>query len=148
MPRSCKEARIFLEAAHRRYPDRFRGALLLREKDLVSQNIEELLFGLGGRPGMLAFRVIIRRWKDEVLSPAFLSGAYEPGVLAAEEYGVPMFITASGYLSTLRPVAESHPALTVILDHCGLKQQPNVVSTILGMNFRMFSTWRNFPAWR
>jgi L-fuconolactonase len=126
----------FLEAAHSRYPERFRGAPLLRDKDVESADLESTVARLRSQPGMLAFRVIIRPWKTGELSTAFKAGAYNRLFGLAEQHAVPIFITASGYLGELHPIAEAYPKLTLIVDHCGLLQQPNALPEDL---------WRDVP---
>lgn len=118
----------FSESAYRRYPDRFGGSLPLHDKDLHAIDLEDRIAGLRSHPGMLALRAIVRSWTNGELTKEYESGAYNRVFAFAEKYRVPIFVQAAGYLSTLYSVVETHPNLTLILDHCGLNQQPSLVT--------------------
>jgi amidohydrolase family protein len=82
--------------------------------------VDELL----ARPGVRAVRLIVGYPPTGENIVLFEQGAFEPLLAACEQRRVPLFLFATGCLRSLPAVIESHPDLTMVVDHFGLPQPP------------------------
>ena len=107
-------AEAIAEAAVRAHPDRF--AILGSFAPDRPENRGRVA-GWRDQPGMLGLR-----WAP--LHPAaramFESGAMDWIWPEAERHGVPVALLAGPVLGKFRAIAERHPGLRLIIDHCGL----------------------------
>jgi L-fuconolactonase len=114
----------FIEAAVKRYPDRFAGyGFAGAEIDDVATFVS----GYRDRPGRLALRVKIGDWATGKVTPEFAGGALEPIFAAAERFNVPLFLFAGGHPAEVEQTARAYPDLTLIVDHLGLRQRPQTI---------------------
>ena len=100
--------------AARRYPDRF---AVLGQFPLDAPENRALIKGWRNQPGMLGLRF-------PLVAPAQQSW-HKDGTLdwlwpAAEREGLPVALLAGRFLPEFRPIAERHPNLKLIIDHCGV----------------------------
>lgn len=101
-------------AAVRRWPDRF---AILGSFPATDQAQRARIATWRAQPGMLGLR-----WAP-LHPPArelFVSGAMDWIWPEAERHGVPVALLAGPVLGKFRDVAERHPGLRLIIDHCGL----------------------------
>lgn len=105
---------LSIEAA-KKYPDRF-GIMGQFPPD--NRDNEKLIPGWLDQPGMLGLRwaMLYRNQPREMKD-----GTYDWIWPAAEKAGVPVSLQAGVFLPKFRSIAEMHPQLTLIIDHCGLK---------------------------
>jgi len=101
-----------LEAA-RRYPNRFAVMGRIPLKDPASA---KLLPTWKQQPGMLGVRVTFMREQAADLT----GGAADWLWPAAEKAGLPIMFLAPGNIPRFASIAESHPGLTLIIDHMSL----------------------------
>jgi predicted TIM-barrel fold metal-dependent hydrolase len=104
-----------IEAA-RKYPDRF--AILGQFVLDVPEN-RKLIQGWRNQPGMMGLR-----WPfiNEKQQKQLLDGAYDwLWPLAAKE-GLPIAMMGGLFLGKFREIAEGHPDLRLLVDHCGLNR--------------------------
>lgn len=126
----------FGEAAVQRYPDRFANCVFAGRGGSAGQpspvievddpDIDGAMSAVRDRPGIVALRVVISRGPGQV-TVDFTQGRNEPIFAAAEQHGLPIFITAWGYMSSVAEVAAAHPELTLIVDHLGVTQPPSEI---------------------
>jgi predicted TIM-barrel fold metal-dependent hydrolase len=104
-----------LEAA-RRYPGRF---AVMGRVPLQNPDSANLLPKWREQPGMLGVRVTFMRDQSALLT----SGSADWLWPAVEKAGLPMMFLAPGNIPKFAPIAERHPALTLIIDHMSLMQE-------------------------
>lgn len=106
---------VAIEAA-RKYPDRF---AILGQFALDVPDNRRLIDGWRNQPGMLGLR-----WP--FLQPAqqklLADGAVEWLWPAAEKEGLPLAMMGGLFLPKFRAIAERHPDLRLLIDHCGLNR--------------------------
>ncbi len=102
-------------AAAQKYPNRFAVMGQFPPEDRAN---EERMAGWRDLPGMMGLRwaMLYRDQPREVKD-----GNYDWIWPAAETAGVPVSLQAGVFLPKFRWIAESHPRLPLIIDHCGLK---------------------------
>jgi predicted TIM-barrel fold metal-dependent hydrolase len=105
-----------IEAA-RKYPNRF--AVLGQFRLDVPEN-RKLIHGWRNQPGMMGLR-----WP--FLQPAqrkmLLDGEADWVWPLAEKEGLPVAMMGGVFLGKFREIAERHPRLRLLIDHCGLNRQ-------------------------
>ena len=103
---------VAIEAA-KKYPDKFivMGQFALENPDNV-----RLIPGWLERPGMKGLRWAVLYGEQP---QAIKDGKYDWVWPAAEKAGVPVSLQAGVFLKKFRWIAETHPNLKLILDHCG-----------------------------
>lgn len=104
---------IAVEAA-RRYPERF--AVMGQFPPNLPEN-RRLIEGWRNQPGMMGLRwPLILPEQQAWLRDGTLDWLWP----AAEREGLPIAMLGSLFLGDFRRIAEAHPGLKLILDHCGL----------------------------
>jgi predicted TIM-barrel fold metal-dependent hydrolase len=105
---------LSIEAA-KKYPDRF---AVMGQFPPEERNNAKLIPGWRDQPGMKGLRwaMLYRNQPRDVKD-----GAYDWIWPLAEKAGVPVSLQAGVFLEKFRWIAETHPELTLIIDHCGLK---------------------------
>jgi predicted TIM-barrel fold metal-dependent hydrolase len=105
---------LAIEAA-RRYPDRF--AIMGQFPPTDRENAKRLP-GWRNQPGMMGLRWVMY-YGDH---PRLLhEGAFDWIWPLLEKEGIPVSLLGGVYPPKFRWIAENHPRLTMIIDHCGLK---------------------------
>ena len=105
---------LAIEAA-KKYPDRF---AIMGQFPPGDRANEKLISGWRRQPGMMGMRWVMM-YGDQ---PRQLrEGAFDWIWPAAEKARLPVALLGGNYLDKFRWIAERHPRLTLILDHCGLK---------------------------
>jgi predicted TIM-barrel fold metal-dependent hydrolase len=109
------DSNALAEDAARRHPDRF--AVLGQVPLDRREESEPLLATWRQRPGQKGLRYALvrpeeRRWHED--------GTMDWLWPAAERAGLPVATMAWRFLPRLRAIAERHPRLRLIIDHCGL----------------------------
>lgn len=104
---------LALEAA-KKYPERF--AIMGQFAPEKPEN-RKLIHGWRNRPGMMGLRWALlshdqQKWLDD--------GTLDWIWPAAEKEGLPVATMAGLFLPKFRKIAEAHPNLKLIIDHCGL----------------------------
>lgn len=100
--------------AARRYPARF--AVMGQFPPDIPEN-RRLIQGWRNQPGMMGLRwPLIRTEQQAWLRDGTLDWLWP----AAEREGLPIATLGSQFLGDFRRIAEAHPRLRLILDHCGL----------------------------
>ena len=102
-------------AAAQAYPNRF---AVMGQFPPEDRNNEKRIAGWRELPGMMGLRwaMLYRDQPREVKD-----GTYDWIWPAAETAGVPVSLQAGVFLTKFRWIAETHPRLPLIIDHCGLK---------------------------
>jgi L-fuconolactonase len=119
----CFASQEFCDAATRRYPDRFAGAVpfdAYRNDD----DLEERVANHRKRPGNVAIRNSPGNPSTAEIRPEFLNGEFERLYTYCETYNVPLFFSTHGQANLMEPVIQAHPGLTIVIDHLGLAQSP------------------------
>ncbi|NBQ75275.1 MAG: amidohydrolase [Acetobacteraceae bacterium] len=102
-----------VEAA-RRYPDRF---AVMGQFPPTRPELRHLIKGWKNQPGMLGLRWALLHPEEQVwLRDGTLDWLWP----AAEKEGLPVSCMGGLFLKEFRQIAEAHPNLKMILDHCGL----------------------------
>jgi predicted TIM-barrel fold metal-dependent hydrolase len=107
---------LALEAV-RKYPDRF---AVMGQFDLDKPENRNLVRGWRNQPGMMGLR-----WPllAEDQQKRLYDGSLEWLWPAAEKEGLPIAMMGGIFLPKFREIAERHPDLRMILDHCGLNRR-------------------------
>jgi predicted TIM-barrel fold metal-dependent hydrolase len=101
--------------ACRKYPDRF---AVMGQFPPGDRSNEKLIATWRQQPGMKGFRWVFA-YGDQ---PRQLQeGQFDWLWPAVEKAGLPIAMLAGNFLDKFRWIAETHPNLTLIIDHCGLK---------------------------
>lgn len=102
-----------VEAA-RKYPDRF---AVMGQFPPTRPELRHLIHGWKKQPGMLGLRWALLHPEEQVwLRDGTLDWLWP----AAEREGLPVACMGGLFLKEFREIAEAHPNLKMILDHCGL----------------------------
>jgi predicted TIM-barrel fold metal-dependent hydrolase len=117
----------FNEACIARYPELFAAVEVM---DHTSEELEARMAGFRARKGMLGCRTLVTNYAEVRRDPdvalrlndTFLSGGFDRYWALAARHDIPMFFSAHGFATALRPLAERHPELTIIVDHFGITQ--------------------------
>ena len=106
---------LAIEAA-RKYPDRF---AILGNFPLHDSANRKLIHGWRKQPGMMGLR-----WPFllEDQQKWLYDGSLEWLWPAAEKEGLPIAMLGGLFLAKFREIAERHPGLKMIVDHCGLNR--------------------------
>jgi predicted TIM-barrel fold metal-dependent hydrolase len=105
---------LAIEAA-KKYPDRF---AIMGQFPPSDRSNEKLIPGWRRQPGMMGMRWVMM-YGDQPRQ--FREGAFDWIWPALEKAGLPVALLGGNYFDKFRWIAERHPRLTLILDHCGLK---------------------------
>jgi predicted TIM-barrel fold metal-dependent hydrolase len=101
--------------ACKKYPDRF---AIMGQFPPGDRSNEKLIATWRQQPGMKGFRWVFA-YGDQ---PRQLQeGQFDWLWPAIEKAGLPVAMLAGNFLDKFRWIAETHPNLTLIIDHCGLK---------------------------
>lgn len=104
---------IAVEAAQR-YPERF---AVMGQFPPTRPELRHLIHGWKNQPGMLGLRWALLHPEEQVwLRDGTLDWLWP----AAEKEGLPVSCMGGLFLKEFRQIAEAHPNLKMILDHCGL----------------------------
>jgi predicted TIM-barrel fold metal-dependent hydrolase len=101
--------------AARKFPDRFAVMGQFPPEDRAN---ERLIPRWLDQPGMLGLRWAML-YRDQPRQ--IVDGAFDWIWPAAEKAGVPVSLQAGVFLKKFRWIAETHPHLRLMIDHCGLK---------------------------
>jgi predicted TIM-barrel fold metal-dependent hydrolase len=102
-----------VEAA-RKYPERF---AVMGQFPPTRPELRHLIRGWKNQPGMLGLRWALLHPEEQVwLRDGTLDWLWP----AAEQEGLPVSCMGGLFLKEFRQIAEAHPNLKMILDHCGL----------------------------
>lgn len=111
----------YIDACIARYPARFIGVeTFMATGDALAAAVVRAR----GDARLVAGRLLVTDFRTTELSANFASGAMDAGFAAAEEAGLPLFLSTHGQAAAMRPLIERHPRLTVIIDHLGVSQHP------------------------
>ena len=103
---------LAIEAA-KKYPDRF--AIMGQFPPENPDNVK-LIPGWRNQPGMMGLRwALLYNGQPEMVKEGKLDWIWP----AAEKAGVPVSLQAGIFLEKFRWIAETHPRLKLIIDHCG-----------------------------
>ena len=107
---------LAIEAA-KKYPDRF---AIMGQFPLDRRESRELIHGWRNQPGMMGLRwALMSEEQQKWLNDGALDWLWP----AAEKEGVPVAMMGGLFLPTFRTIAERHPGLRMLLDHCGLNRR-------------------------
>lgn len=100
--------------AAQRYPERF---AVMGQFPPTRPELRHLIHGWKNQPGMLGLRWALLHPEEQVwLRDGTLDWLWP----AAEKEGLPVSCMGGLFLREFRQIAEAHPNLKMILDHCGL----------------------------
>jgi predicted TIM-barrel fold metal-dependent hydrolase len=106
---------VAIEAA-RKYPDRF--AIMGQFALDVPEN-RELIHGWRNQPGMMGLRwPFLQPPQQKMLRDGEVEWLWP----AAEKEGLPLAMMGGLFLPKFREIAERHPNLKLLIDHCGLNR--------------------------
>ena len=106
---------LAIEAA-RKYPDRF---AIMGNFPLENPDNRKLIHGWRKQPGMMGLRwPLLLEEHQKWLYDGSLDWLWP----AAEKEGLPLAMMGGLFLPKFREIAERHPGLKMILDHCGLNR--------------------------
>jgi predicted TIM-barrel fold metal-dependent hydrolase len=108
------DANAFALAAAQRYPKRF---AVLGQLPLDQPESRIQIDGWRRQPGMMGLRYALMRPEEQNWH---IDGTMDWLWPAAERAGVPIATMAWRFLPVFKSIAERHPALRLIIDHCGL----------------------------
>lgn len=111
----------YIDACVSRYPARFIGVETFAA---TGPDLAQAVERARGDQRLAAGRLLVTDFRTCELSPAFASGGMDAGFAAAEQVGLPLFLSTHGQTAAMRPVIESRPDLTIIIDHVGVSQHP------------------------
>ncbi len=100
-------------AAAKKYPDRF---AIMGQFPLENPDNVRLIPDWKKQPGMKGLRWAVLYGEQP---QAIKDGKYDWVWPAAEKAGVPVSLQAGVFLKKFRWIAETHPGLMLIIDHCG-----------------------------
>jgi predicted TIM-barrel fold metal-dependent hydrolase len=101
-------------AAAQKYPDRF---AVMGQFELEDPESRQRIVGWRKQPGMMGLRwALLYPDQQKALHEGKLDWVWP----AAEKEGVPVATMAGLFLGPFRKIAEAHPRLKLIIDHCGL----------------------------
>jgi len=100
--------------AARRYPDRF---AVLGQFPLDKPGSRKLIDGWRKQPGMMGLRFPLVLPREQTWHK---DGTMDWLWPAAEREGLPIATMAARFLPEFKAIAERHPGLKLIIDHCGL----------------------------
>lgn len=103
-------------AAVQKYPDRF---AVMGQFDFRNHTNKALIAGWRDQPGMLGLRWALLQPKEQEL---LREGALDWIWPEAEKAGLAVAMMGGIFLKQFRSIAERHPGLKLILDHCGLNR--------------------------
>jgi L-fuconolactonase len=103
------------EGASLVHPDRFSYVVRVDRRD---PQLESVLRCVASSPHARAIRVLPVWTLEEV--KAFADGAYHSVLEIADELSLPVFMYIPGYVDLLRRYAERFPAVSLVVDHCGM----------------------------
>lgn len=109
-------ANAFAIEAAKRYPDRF---AIMGQFPLTNPENRQLVRGWRDQPGMMGLR-----WAflSEEQQKWLYDGSVEWLWPAAEKEGLPLAMMGGLFLGKFREIAERHPDLKLLVDHCGLNR--------------------------
>jgi predicted TIM-barrel fold metal-dependent hydrolase len=107
---------LAVEAA-RKYPDRF---AVMGQFALDRPENRQLVQGWRNQPGMMGLRWSLLTEADQ---KHLYDGSLDWLWPAAEKEGLPIAMMGGLFLPKFREIAERHPNLKMILDHCGLNRR-------------------------
>ena len=100
--------------AAKKYPDRF---AVMGQFPLDDPESRQRIHGWRNQPGMMGLRwALLYPEQQKALHEGKLDWVWP----AAEKEGIPVATMAGLFLPTFRKIAEAHPRLKLIIDHCGL----------------------------
>src|SRR5262245_46004256 len=103
-------------AAARKYPDRF---AVMGQFDFKNPANKALMAGWRNQPGMLGLRwALLQPGEQELLRAGALDWIWPE----AEKAGLAVAMMGGIFLKEFRSIAERHPTLKLVLDHCGLNR--------------------------
>jgi len=111
----------FIARAADLYPGRFPGVVTFWP---LAGDLAAAAHRVRGLPAVVAGRALVGNAATAELRPEFAQSVFDPLFAAAEEVGLPMFVSTHGNCAVMAKVAERHPALTLIIDHIGIAQHP------------------------
>ena len=101
-------------AAAKKYPDRF---AVMGQFELDNPESRKRIVGWRNQPGMMGPRwALLYPDQQKALHEGKLDWVWP----AAEKEGIPVATMAGLFLKPFRKIAEAHPRLKLIIDHCGL----------------------------
>jgi predicted TIM-barrel fold metal-dependent hydrolase len=109
-------ANAFAIEAAKKFPDRF---AIMGQFPLTDPANRQLIRGWRAQPGMLGLR-----WAflSEEQQKWLYDGSVEWLWPAAEKEGLPLAMMGGLFLKKFREIAERHPDLKLLVDHCGLNR--------------------------
>jgi predicted TIM-barrel fold metal-dependent hydrolase len=108
-------------AAAKAHPERF---CIMGRFDPDAPGAREQIVGWKRQPGMLGMRLTFH---TEMLRKPLLDGRFDWAWGEMEKHGIPaMVLFHHEYMHLADEIAERHPGLRLVLDHCGLKSAKDV----------------------
>jgi predicted TIM-barrel fold metal-dependent hydrolase len=110
------DSNVLAIQAATRYPDRF---AVMGQFPLNDPTNRRLIRGWRNQPGMMGLRwPLLSEEQQKWLHDGLLDWLWP----AAEEEGLPIAMMGGLFLQKFREIAEHHPHLKLIIDHCGLNR--------------------------
>ena len=111
------DAQAMAIEAVKKYPDRF---AIMGQFPLQNADNRKLIYGWRNQPGMMGLRwPLLLEEQQKWLHDGSLDWLWP----AAEKEGLPIAMMGGLFLKKFREIAEEHPNLKVIVDHCGLNRR-------------------------
>ena len=110
------DANAYAVESAAKYPDRY---AVMGQFPLLDPENRKLIRGWRNQPGMMGLRWAFLSAEQQVW---LYDGSLDWLWPAAEEEGLPIAMMGGLFLPKFREIAERHPNLKLILDHCGLNR--------------------------
>jgi predicted TIM-barrel fold metal-dependent hydrolase len=116
--------------AARKYPDRF---AVMGQFPLDDPESRKRIHGWRNQPGMMGLRwALLYPDQQKALHEGKLDWVWP----AAEKEGIPVATMAGLFPADIRAIAEAHPRLKLIIDHCGpLRLEKDAAASAISMRF-------------
>lgn len=122
------------EEAAAEWPERFAIVRMVTPEgrlggiDPAAPDVEDIVEAEWAKPALVGLRILPRMFPDHDGSGyvQLRDGFYDRALATCERLGIPVFVSAMGNLSAPAEVAGRFPRLTVVVDHFGLRQPPEL----------------------
>lgn len=114
----------YVRAYLTRYPDRFAGLPFIGFPEPEPDDVHGYVAELAAIPSVIGVRLVVGIPDDGSRVALLQQGAFDGTFSAARHHGLPVFVTAHGFLPALHNTLRRFSDLMFVLDHVGLQTPP------------------------